>query len=830
MKHFLSKALVAVLLSVGSYAQTKYAATSQFLRPAKSAVPGLASNAASAKAYDFSSMDAKSIFFAPEKNLVLSNFPVSLTEQGTLELREGNSVFGEETHAWMTSNGKRVEIPLPASRCFKGGIKGEYGSHVFLVITGNDMYTSIERASGIMYQVAPSTTKNNTVLLMDNTHGPAPSFSCGFENLPEAHIMPDSKELSGSSKGIHVQSTELLEAKVAVETDRFLWARMGKDQTKITKYLYTIFATVSWIYERETNVCMKLGDLIIHNDEDPDVYTQNALGDIGELLREFTDEWQQNYKGVSRNVAVLFTVPGKTDVGGIAWLDGLCRSNGFATCGIRTNSALPTQNYQWDSFVTAHELGHTFSAPHTHACFWAPPIDTCVSTTGNPPIADACTNGKAKANKGSIMSYCHLIIGENPGPRYTFLPQVAAKVRNGAEKNSCLKAPASAIIKVTQPIGGADQIVRADTGVTIEWTSSKVTTVNIEFSLDGGSSFTSIAGATNLPATDRTYKWIPSPGTASTKAMIRIYDPSAPSIADTSYTTFTLGSASLAFQGWTGGERIGRKTTETIAWDRTFLSTNTLEFSATGSEPWTAITAEISAKTYSWKVPDIEASAARLRLVGAGGAVVATSGPFAIGTPVITILKPTELDSACSGRKKIITWQSDFVRYVDIKYSRNNGASFPLSQVISASTEAGVGSFIWNVPTGRESDSVVIRFSNLSDPAQLVTSSRFSIRACSIDMSVRESAEMNGLRIARIYPTPANDYLQLQIENSRSIPSSSELQVISNDGRVVLSQLQVLDLGAQVLKVPLQNISSGSYIVVLRTDGVELSLPFVIAH
>ncbi|MFM8178590.1 MAG: hypothetical protein ACKOAG_05335, partial [Candidatus Kapaibacterium sp.] len=104
-----------------------------------------------------------------------------------------------------------------------------------------------------------------------------------------------------------------------------------------------------------------------------------------------------------------------------------------------------------------------------------------------------------------------------------FLDQVAAVVRAGAERTGCLKPPVNATIKVTQPIGGADQIVRSDTGVSIEWTSTKVTNVNIEYSLDAGKTFTAIASAVNLPATDRFYKWMPPAGVRSTQTLIRIY-------------------------------------------------------------------------------------------------------------------------------------------------------------------------------------------------------------------------------------------------------------------------------------------------------------------
>ncbi len=841
MKHF-SIVLIAVLvLSSGLSAQTRYSATAQFMVPTKSAVPGLASNAASAKAFDFSSAGAKSLFFCDEKAIVLSNFPVSMSEQRTVRLQEARSPFGLETHVWkLGKNGTRTEVKLPESRCFSGSIDGEDGSKVFVVMSGDEMYSSIERASGLMVQLAPATTKAQTEVLLDNTHAQPPTFYCGNEDLPQEYTPIDYDEIlqrhATAKKGNKTQTDfsklPMLMAKVAIETDRFLWARMGKDEAKITAYLYTIWATVSYVYEREVSVGFTLGDILIHTDDDPDPYTQNAKGDIGALLQEFTSNWIQNYSSVSRSVAVLYTVPGKTSVGGIAWLTGLCKQNmGYATCGIRTNSVMPTQGYQWDAFVTAHEVGHTFWAKHTHDCSWNPPLDTCVSTGGSIPVADACWSGTPLPNKGSIMSYCHLI-SENPGPRYTFLLPVDSVVRYGAEHAGCLKTPTVPTLMLAEPIGGPDQIVRIDTGVAVQWLSAAVTKVNIEYSLDGGKTFNTIADAVGLPATDRYFRWYPPAGTSSSQTMVRIYDPSNKTIADTSYAVFTLGAASLKLQGWTGGRRIGRKTTEQIAWTRTFITSNSVQFSATGTDPWTDLAKDTSSTLMQWQVPDLDATAARIRVVGANGTVIDTSEPFAIGTPTMKILTPKAGDTACATHKVLISWESDFIPSLDIKYSRNNGTTFPLTQVVSSNADGSVQSLVWTIPSNKQTDSAVIRLTNLADASQMVLSDRFVIATCTTDGvgSVNESPEQNGLRITRIYPTPASNSLQMSISNARALSAFAQIDIVSNDGKVAFSMPTVLQIGEQVVQIPLSQLASGPYVVVLHSDGAELSLPFVIAR
>ncbi len=828
MKKIISLFALVLAMTVVTSAQTRYASALQFMQNAKVTVPGIESNSASSRVFDFSSTTAQGLFFSPENKFVVSDFPVGMNESKTVELSNATSVFDGRTHIYKMVNGRRVEVPIPQSRCLAGTIKDEAGSRVLVIMTGDEMYSSIERGSGTMLQICPAPSRKNAAILQDNTHGQAIPFRCGFENLLDAKEPIDMGIVQRAAKANNIQATELKECNVAIETDRFLWAKMGKDEARITKYLYTIFATVSWIYEREVNATFVIGDVIIHTDADPDPYTQNAKGDIGALLGEFADNWRQNYTVIKRTIAVLFTVPGVTDVGGIAYLNTLCTNRGFACCGIQTTSAIPTQGYQWDSFVTAHEIGHTFGAKHTHDCSWNPPIDSCVSTTGSIPTGDACWHGTPKPSKGSIMSYCHLFF---PPPRYTFLPQVAAVVRAGADAASCMKVPTKATIKLTQPIGGVDQTIRSDTGVSVEWTSAKVTNVNIEYSLDAGATFNVINEAINLPATNRSYKWFPPAGTASNKAMIRIFATSDKSVADTSYAVFSMGAPTLTIKSFSGGERIGRKTTETVTWERTLLTNNRLEFSATGTDPWTTVLSDTTLTSYQWKVPDIEATNARLRVTGGSNhSLISMSGAFAIGTPTLTLVSPQANDSACVGTKYKIQWQSDFVRNVDIRYSRNNGSSFPLSQVINGTADANTQSFMWTVPTNKNTDSAIIKITNVADANQVVMSGRISIKVCAGVNSVNETPEMNGVRIAKISPTPANDHIVLTIQNSRASLLNADIQIYSAEGRSVLTHSMPVQTGEQQYSLGLESLSSGHYLIVMRTDGAELSLPFVVAR
>jgi hypothetical protein len=124
----------------------------------------------------------------------------------------------------------------------------------------------------------------------------------------------------------------------------------------------------------------------------------------------------------------------------------------------------------------------------------------------------------------------------------------------------------------------------------------------------------------------------------------------------------------------------------------------------------------------------------------------------------------------------------------------------------------------------------MIRVTNLADPSQVVVSGRFSIRVCQGVNSVGETSEMNGLRIARIFPAPVTDIIGLSIENNRGVSTFAEVSIVAADGRTVGTYPLELISGNQKHSIPATDLSSGAYILLLRAQGTELSLPFVVAR
>lgn len=125
--------------------------------------------------------------------------------------------------------------------------------------------------------------------------------------------------------------------------------------------------------------------------------------------------------------------------GGLAYLNGLCASNNYGYSDVN-NSFATVPNYSWTVEVITHEVGHQMGSQHTHACAWNgnnTAIDGCGPTAGysegSCPIAVV-----PYTQKGTIMSYCHLVGGVGINFANGFGPQPAARILGKIAAAPCL--------------------------------------------------------------------------------------------------------------------------------------------------------------------------------------------------------------------------------------------------------------------------------------------------------------------------------------------------------------------------------------------------------
>jgi hypothetical protein len=311
--------------------------------------------------------------------------------------------------ARITIQGKDGETsqPMPAVSHFSGTIEGEPDSSVYLGATKNGLVAYVHSSFGHSY-VGPEESKSGFVVRMAesplNAAKDLASWNCGAEALPQA--LTENAEPSYPAPGLPAVATK--QAAVRVETDYQLLhnpATFNGDANAMASYVLTLFGAINVIYYRDLALYLVVTEVHAWSVSDP----YNG-GDTLTQLYQLGDWWHANRPIASNPRTFVHYLSGHPVSGGIAWLQVLCAGD-FSTNGHYGGGYGLTQVYGtyplqfWDQFASAHEMGHNVASPHTHC--YVPEIDKCYSGE------QGCYVGATSVppEKGTIMSYCHLLSG-----------------------------------------------------------------------------------------------------------------------------------------------------------------------------------------------------------------------------------------------------------------------------------------------------------------------------------------------------------------------------------------------------------------------------------
>jgi hypothetical protein len=249
--------------------------------------------------------------------------------------------------------------------------------------------------------------------------GETGGFACGQSGDPLdfGDLKQEAADAVASSGTVTANAATLLTATLAVDTDNELMSlKFGNNSTTATNYIASLIAGMTAIYERDLNVRLLQGTVILRPSTTADPYLQATAGNAdGNKLDEFSNYWAAHYASTPR--AVTMMISGKQPGGGasgIAWLTSLCdKSYGYSFSQVNVAGTTPSSG---DVMVVAHEVGHNFGSPHTH-CYKTngvlDPIDTCYSGESGCYVgtkscpAPQTINGVTSVT-GTLMSYCHL--------------------------------------------------------------------------------------------------------------------------------------------------------------------------------------------------------------------------------------------------------------------------------------------------------------------------------------------------------------------------------------------------------------------------------------
>ena len=330
----------------------------------------------------------------------------------------------------------------PDVSLYRGHVVGDDASWVVLSMGASGVLGTVER-DGVRWTLSPTQRMATNAQGGLGVHAFAPEgslaeaasrFECGINADNEQKYMPPRPPGGDLGQGLTTSpdATQInglrFDFKVAVDCDQEIYSvKFGGDLNAATSYILTVLGTVNLIYERDLEATLTFPYVNLWTVTDP--YTEPTTG--GEL-GEFQAYWMANMGGVTRDVAHL--ISGRSLGGGIAYINAICGgAPGYAVSAIDAAYAYPTATTTWDVEVIAHELGHNFGAYHTHSCQWAAEgrvpsgttLDSCVTAEGG------CISYTTHLppDKGTIMSYCHLIGGVANGLRLEFHPVCVSKMR-----------------------------------------------------------------------------------------------------------------------------------------------------------------------------------------------------------------------------------------------------------------------------------------------------------------------------------------------------------------------------------------------------------------
>lgn len=216
------------------------------------------------------------------------------------------------------------------------------------------------------------------------------------------------------------------------EVDNNLFVQNGSNTTTTTNWMTSVFNNVQTLYNND-GISVGLKSIYIWSDPDP-------YEGIGTTSAAYLNAFNQNSPVFDGDVGQLVGIdPG--GLGGVAvTIDGLCSELNYSYSDVNFSfSNVPV--YSWTVQVITHEFGHLLGSRHTHACVWNgnnTSIDGCGTQAGF--AEGSCPIGPIPlpADKGTIMSYCHLISGVGISLSNGFGPQPTQAILNDINSGTCL--------------------------------------------------------------------------------------------------------------------------------------------------------------------------------------------------------------------------------------------------------------------------------------------------------------------------------------------------------------------------------------------------------
>lgn len=323
---------------------------------------------------------------------------------------------------------KATNIAYQKGAYYRGILDGDYKSVAAFNFFNGEMSGIVSSASLGNLVVGKLDIANNThdyIVYSDAEMKVLNQFDCQYKDEAitetETGSLPQNRE---------IQSTRCVT--MYFEVDNNLYLSNGSNITTTSNWMTSVFNNMQTLYNND-GISIALKSFYIWTTPDP-------YNNVGTTSGAYLNLFHQTRPVFDGDLGQLIGIdPG--GLGGLAvTINGLCNGNNYCYSDVNfAYSAVPT--YSWTINVITHELGHLMGSRHTHACVWNgnfTSIDGCGPQAGY--TEGSCDDGPipSSTEKGTIMSYCHLVGGVGINLANGFGPQPAAAILNRVNNGPCL--------------------------------------------------------------------------------------------------------------------------------------------------------------------------------------------------------------------------------------------------------------------------------------------------------------------------------------------------------------------------------------------------------
>lgn len=351
-------------------------------------------------------------FYNPAKE-ILFKIPIDNGKYIELELIK-SEVLSYDFNLHSLKQGRtKTKIPYIPGLYYQGKIKGNSNSLAAISIFNNKIIgiVSDDKGNYILGENRNFPDRKRYVFYNDNQLKIQNKFTCGTGDGIDKFF----KSADFMHKKIKDQKDALpnLPVKMYFECDYDMYEEFYYNINEVADFVTAFFNVSILIYQNES-IPFTIQTIEVWTQRDPYYYYDNSV----DILLAFGGSLEDDFEG---NLAHLLSTGHNQELGGIAWVGVLCQeynsldsSGRFAFSNIEPYyNNFPT--YSWTVSCVTHEIGHNLGSMHTHACWWPLPnytigaLDSCYY-----PEFGFCFTFP-HASIGTIMSYCHLWIGQGGG-------------------------------------------------------------------------------------------------------------------------------------------------------------------------------------------------------------------------------------------------------------------------------------------------------------------------------------------------------------------------------------------------------------------------------